>query len=844
MRALQEAADDPEMHGHWPTAPAGTPEGNSQREHARSQLLRTLARQHWRPRRTPRRQIPLFTDMQHFLPVGVLGAFTALLTRPEWYVAVLAGIGLTVLLAALDHTPGRAPLFLWLRRESRWFLTTTFLHSAARHQSTSVRLLRPVHSWRAIATRAYDVAGSLREGGPFPLQLYVLALLEDLRNNHRRGSWDLRGFKRTRPPVLFLRQAGQENGGIELIRAVSDVRSRRSELDPLLIVAGVSANDAPLLDRGAHGNPRTPPSPAPRLPSRLQQRLRNRYDEWAGDLRADQSPSRTNALPWVLRIPLRQEELVQLRETEWRCVRARHPLSPARVVWSAYTLALALVIAGATSGVHSHELHRRYCSANLFTANLDTERITAPGGGTECVGLATGDVRFSTYLRKADNEESRQLGERLGDLEDRIREENTRVLRNHSGAYVTVVYAGPLSSSRANPSPVKGIEELTGVYLAQRVVNENHTVKMRVLPANGGADMGHQEKTAELIAGYAERDPTFVGVVGFGRDLQSSPDVTERLHLAEVPVVSGTNSASYLPKEFSNWFSLAVPDEHQAEALGHIARQLRAAGGATHALVLARDLEGSQDRYTSEQALYGAEMLERENFRMLPTQEYRVVNGAPELRLHAEHICQGENIPSVVYFAGRVEDVGPLMTQLSIQPGCTNREISILTGDDLSKARFSGTGGDDGVAPQITLYHAALAKLEDAAPATAFYENAARHLPWIEQDPLPYATTDFTNAQTALSHDATRALYWAASRRDTPQNRAATWVNLRSVKLDGMATGTIDFTNAPLYGERHGHSILLKRVRRTPSGVSEAEVLCSRTAGDTRPLGVEECLIE
>ncbi|MEV6000341.1 ABC transporter substrate-binding protein [Streptomyces griseomycini] len=840
VRALQEATEDPEMREHWPTAPAGTPDGNVQREQAQTHLLRILARQRWRPRRPSRRHRQmLLTDVQQFLPMGVLGAFTALLTRPEWYIAVLAGIGLMILLAVLNHVPGRAPLFLWLRRESRWFLTTTFLQSAARRQSTSVRLLRPVGSWRAIAARAYDVAEAMREGGPFPLQLYVLALFEDLRDNHRRGSWDLRGFKRTRPPVLFLRRIDRENGGIELIRAVSDVRSRRSELDPLLIVAGVAADDAALLDRSADGSPPAGRPQAPARSPRLQQRLRHWYDEWAGNLRADQSPSRTNALPWVLRIPLPRAELVQLRQTDWRCVRARHRPSLARVVWSAHSLLLVLALAVTAGVVHSRELHRTYCSAGLLTADRDTERRPAPGGGTECVGIAVGDVRFGAHLRDGADGESRRVRE----LEDLVHAENAEVLRDHPDAYVTVVYAGPLSSSPVDPSLVKGAEELAGVYLAQRVVNENYTVKLRVLLANGGADMGHQRVTADAIAEYADRDPTVVGVVGFGRDLQSSPDVTRRLHAVGLPVVSGTNSATYLPKEFSNWFSLAAPDEHQANALGLVARQLRTRGGAPRALVLARDTEESQDRYTSEQALYGGEMLEREGFRLLPAQNYRVANGKPELRLHAESICRGESVPSVIYFAGRVEDIGPLMTQLSTEPGCANREMSILTGDDLSKARFSGTGGRDGVAPRITLYHAALAELEEAASGTAFYEEAAKYLPWLEDGRATYDAADFASGQTALSHDATRALYWAASLGDVRQSRAATWVNLRSVKLDGMATGTIDFTDAPLYGERHGHSIVLKRVRRTPGGVSEAEVLCSRPAGSGKPLDVRECSI-
>ncbi|MFG2510728.1 ABC transporter substrate-binding protein [Streptomyces sp. NPDC048584] len=838
VRALQEATDDPDMREHWPTAPGGTPDGNVQREQAQTQLLRILARQRWRPRRPSRRNRQLLlNDVQQFLPMGVLGAFTALLTRPEWYIAVLAGIGLMVLLAGLNHVPGRAPLFLWLRRESRWFLTTTFLQSAARRQSTSVRLLRPIRSWRAIAARACDVSEAMRDGGEFPLQLYVLALFEDLRDNHRRASWDLRGFKRTRPPVLFLRRAARENGGIELIRAVSDVRSRRSELDPLLIVAGVAADDTALLDRGPDASP---PANRPTPPSRLPQRLRHWYDEWAGNLRADQSPSRTNALPWVLRIPLPHGELDQLRQSDWRCVRARHRPPVARVVWSVHSVLLVLAVVVTAGVVHARELDRTYCSAGLLTADRDTEKRPAPGGGTECVGIATGDVRFGAYLTGGTAGE----GKRLRELESLVRAENSRVVRDHPDAYVTVVYAGPLSSASADPSLVKGAEELTGVYLAQRVVNENYTVKLRVLLANGGSDMGHQKVTADAIAAYADRDPTVVGVVGFGRDLQSSPDVTRRLLEAGLPIVSGTNSATYLPKDFSNWFSLAAPDEHQARALGLIARQLRTRRDeVAHALVLARDTKESQDRYTSEQALYGGEMLIREGFEPLPAQRYRVANGKPELREHAESICRGENVPSVIYFAGRVEDIGPLMTQLSTEPGCANRQISILTGDDLSKARFSGTGGRDGVAPRITLYHAALAELKEAASRTAFYEDASHYLPWLKDGRVTYDAAGFASGQTALAHDSTRALYWAASLGDVPQSRSATWVNLRNVRLDGMATGTIDFTGAPLYAERHGHSIVLNRVRRTAEGVSQAEVLCSRPAGSTKPLSVKECSI-
>ncbi|WP_369195275.1 hypothetical protein [Streptomyces djakartensis] len=66
-------------------------------------------------------------------------------------------------------------------------------------------------------------------------------------------------------------------------------------------------------------------------------------------------------------------------------------------------------------------------------------------------------------------------------------------------------------------------------------------------------------------------------------------------------------------------------------------------------------------------------------------------------------------------------------------------------------------------------------------------------------------------------------------------------MNLRSVEIEGMATGTIDFTGAALYGDRPGHSIVLKAVRRADDGTIDTVVLCRRTAGDTRRLTQREC---
>lgn len=55
---------------------------------------------------------------------------------------------------------------------------------------------------------------------------------------------------------------------------------------------------------------------------------------------------------------------------------------------------------------------------------------------------------------------------------------------------------------------------------------------------------------------------------------------------------------------------------------------------------------------------------------------------------------------------------------------------------------------------------------------------------------------------SALAHDATRDLYYAAGPHEKPQSRVATWVNLCGAKLEGIVTGTINLTPAPPYGGR------------------------------------------
>ncbi|MEW2569833.1 ABC transporter substrate-binding protein [Streptomyces sp. NPDC047070] len=832
VRAIHDAVEAPEMRTHWSPEPADDPSdtldrrpGPVARAGAQQQLLRLLAKQHWRPRRPSGGRYQLLPPaMQQIVLTSMLGGLTALLTRAEWFVFVPASLALVVvLLAMLNQVPGRAPLLLWLRRESRWFLTTTFLRAGMRQQPTDVRLLHPVRSWRTIAARAFDVAEELRGSGEFPLRLYVLALLEDLRDNHRRWSWDLRGFKRNRPPMLFLRGIGNENGGIELIKAVSDVRSRRSEIDPLLIVAGVAAADVPRLERSIVRHTGSDREDS----ERLRRRLSRWYVEWAGNLRSGQSPSQEQTLPWVLKIPLPARDLSELREHEWRCMKARPRLPVARALWSVYSLTASMALLGATGTTWYDDRYGDHCSNGLLSVNQYTARKEKAAGEIECIGIATDGFRFSGQGPKSKDTPG------LKQLEKDIGAANAEVLKNHRGHYVTIVYAGPLSPDDEGTSPVKGVEELKGVYLAQRVINSVGTpVKLRVLAANGGVDLQDQMDMAGHIADYAATDPTVVGVVGLGRDLESSDTVVAKLRDAGLPVVSGTNSATYLPERYMNWFSLAATDEWQAEQLGRIADQLDGTG--KKAVVLVRNTDDTDDKYTREQAKYGLAMLKKKDFQ-LAGQGGLLKYDLPErddlrMRDSVDEICVKDG-PSVIYFAGRVEDLQRLAELLNTTHNCSERAMAILTGDDLSKGGNMDHG--HGLASKVTLYTVGLTALDESKDSTRFYAAAKKYL---KIDATP---DSFASGQTPLSHDATRALFEAASNGtgsdasgEKPQTRAATAANLWQLRIANQATGDIDFTTAEPFGGRTGHSIRLTEI--PDSG--KARRLCQRPAGVTDDL--------
>ncbi|MEU8627903.1 hypothetical protein [Streptomyces sp. NPDC048669] len=812
--------------------PGGSPDDRDER------ILEQLSTLRWRvSRRGPRNWLGAFRESvrpETFLGAVVIAVLGVLLGEIGWVPTTLVAVGAVLGLAVVRLVTTSAPPLLWLRRASRWFATTSSLAAAGTgYPSDGWSRFSPSGSWRVIRVRAAVVAGRVADAAAgdeqsrqFHLELRVQALLEDLRNNYRPHALDWRRGKRTVPPVVFLPTACQSNGGIQLINAINNVRSRRSEVDPLLLLASLPA--AEILRH-------TPPLPAEPLPTHTGA-ARARYDNWISHLSIGQSPTAAATLAWVLRLPLSTEQLTH-EHAHAQLVTTRVRRTWVWWVMSRTTVACVLVGALLATFLVSSRLADRYCHGPLTDVNTDSVKLVGPDGGPkECIGVST-----TTRVRFAPGNELSLDGSGKGVTFDRIERavarENAAIMPGDD--YVTVIYAGPFTATSPEGTR-KALEELTGVYLYQHHTNKlRFSVKLKVLTANGGQDMLQQIPAVKKIIEVARKDRTVVGVVGLGRDTTDSPRATGLLQKAGLPVVDTTNSGGYLAKDYSNYFGIAATDEEQADALALVAGQVagQAAGKSAkpRARVLSRLLgNNDKDRYTVEQRKVGSAMLKKAGFKLSDPLEYSLGRrNSADLDEPVQKICEADPATDALYFAGRVEDVNNLMGRLAQR--CAGKPITVFTGDDLTKARFDESTD---LAQDVTLYHTALAPMSRGR-ADGFYPEshqtlegllpAGGELPRLPAS-KPYQDGLFASGQSVISYSATSALYDAASHGDKVNSAAETWANLYAVNLQSMPTGTITFRGFIPYEAQSGHGLDVVEITY-PDGRIHSRIICGRPAG-------------
>lgn len=819
-------------------------------------VLGRLRDLHWRPEPRPaggelQRLLSPVLNSTSLIGAFVLAGLTSLLTQATWQVVVLVLLAALLVLGVTGWVRRNTAPLSWLGRASRWFATTTFLAASGR-QAAAWSLWRPRMSWDVTRARAREVAGEILKaqlpGTPedekdraqqFHLQLRTLALLEDLRWAHRSWAPDLRGRKRRVPPVVFVPRADARNGALRVLGAISDVRSRRSEQDPLLVLAAVAHADvaAWLEDAGT----------APVTVHAVGSRRRGPYENWVSDLRVRQAPSRGRALAWTLPVRLTRHQLGAGETTR---------LAPVPVgrswwfLWSRWTVLAVLVLAACGGLLRVQQLGDRYCGPRLLGSNPDALWRVDPGGTRECVGVATGGVSFAgdgggvRLSGTLPGEDTDRTGAAVGleTLEAAIRRENARVDALPDVHYVTVVYAGSLTTVAGQQSrALNSLKELTGVHLAQMRNNAGpgDPLKIKVLVANGGQDMYFQTDMVQRIVDLARRDRSIVGVVGLGRDTADSDSALTLLQQAGLAVVSTTNSGSYLAKGHVNYFGLAATDQEEAAALRLIVDGLAVPPADRWAAVLTRTA-GRDDRYSPEQAQYGSAMLKEAGFQLIgghPLEYGLTSNGDPDFEAALSTSCHSEHPPAVLYLAGRADDVNQLMRRLAADAGCS-RPLTVLTGDDLTKAQFRT--GATSMAPQATLYYTALSDPSVTARDSDLAAVAAAELRLAPAGGNPYEDDVFSDGALALAYDATAALQAGAAKAGASQHGGvgSVMAGLRAVEMKSRATGTVDFRDTrPLAtGPQPGHGLHVIRVRRGPQGTPVTERICGRAAGDTRPL--------
>ncbi|MFE4668831.1 hypothetical protein ACFRI7_36740 [Streptomyces sp. NPDC056716] len=723
----------------------------------------------------------------------------------------------------------------------RWFATTTFPVSPSTEAPVwslwHPRLSRATLEERAVevvrqlltAARPVDAGETAAQAAErevarqFCLQLRTLALLEDLRESHR-PAWDLRHRKRTVPPLLLIPRATRANGALPLLRAISDVRSRRSEQDPLLVVAGIAHTDLaglsertqlPLPALGAHGRD-----------------VGELYEAWVErSLRTGQSPSMNAALPWILPVALSDELLHPYdgyaSPESHRRKTFRVPRS-AWLLWSRWTLLAACALTTVGAAAHYQHLTGKYCGGWQAVWNHDLELI-----GDECVGVAS-----NAPLPVGDDPVLSVGGEsRIGleGLQEKISEANGSL--DPGKDHITLVFAGALTTkAQETGEAVDVLRQLAGVYLAQHHINSfaesNSALKVRILIANGGQGMRHQEAMAAKIVGLARRDPSVVGVVGMGIHTPGSAPAVREFQKAGLAVVGTTNSATALAEQFGNYVGMAATDREQASAL---VKLLGAAQGRSSIVLAPAGSGKSGDSYGADQAQYAREELERADFTSHPRIDYPVDGTSPELVDAIKAVCDQQ--ADIVYLAGRASHLKPLMQGLAQNSSCQGHTITVLSGDDMTKKQFANDSFDFPVGARL-LY--ASLTYEETLKTSDLYRFAQRAFGSAQeptyQDPL------FVDGFLALSYDAATALHRAADKAKVPENGGAPAVlaALRSVDFRSAATGDITFRHSDASDPNlRGHGIGLYEITQPTEGAGfDITLVCGRPAGETR--GQEE----
>lgn len=767
---------------------------------------------------------------------------------------LIAGVAVLVVMALLVGLMARQVWLPILSRigfgtRYRWFAASSFFAVLGGSTDFYDRLYRVF----------YQLVGPKRI--EFHVQLKAFALFEDLRAEHRKLSLSLRGYKRPTVPVLFLKDITKANGGIDMLSAMSDIRSRRSELHPLLVIASVDyahRHELDLLAQAAQPDESTASSSvdeAPAVPALDDdETVDDRYASWEDRLGTAQSPSQRIALPYLLRLPIPSERpdgqhpapLAKRRRPRWTWLWS----------WQSLVTALAVVVAG---GFYlNHQLTMDYCQVDaLFFPNPDARLLPDEGvpKSHECVGVATHGLYFETDKPKSmgldgnlrppsSNNHGAQTT--LHDLQDKIAAENRKIANEPHVA--TILYAGMLTAADNNKeNAVSSIRQLAGAYLAQMRNNEHelpnedgtNPVKIRLLPVNVGQNMNFSKEAVDSILAMARHDRSVIGVVGMERNTDKSYAQIRRLSDAGLAVIDTANSSDALPT-LPNYYGIVSTDHDEVVAARYEAGKLFPSS-KPKTLIVSRDTShdprGSRDQYSAEQAADARSELRKDGYQpdSITYSDNHPITG--QIAEQCSHY-------GLVYFAGREEDLPGLFTGL--ENGQCKQPLTLIGGDEVSRARFGNTDHNVHLPSNVTVFYTIFTYLPNDLKS-----GSNNWFVGLTQNVL-LGSLPLDDGQTVVTFDATTALALAAQRvfavnpgqSGVPGSQTVTsggvLLALQNLQWKGGVTGTIDFTHDQHHLNGAGNrGLTLVEVTDPSSG--QTTKICGRMNGGGRVLGLRLC---
>ncbi len=293
---------------------------------------------------------------------------------------------------------------------------------------------------------------------------------------------------------------------------------------------------------------------------------------------------------------------------------------------------------------------------------LDTDRRDASLKEQAATAYSKGDTSSAIALW------NQAAGVETTDAEALIYLENQRTINY---PHITLVVGTMLSGGSALEGV--GRDDLQGAYIAQKEFNDNaklsNSFKVRLLIANTGSQTTFATQVAQQIVQLAQKDPTFVGVMGMPYSSRAV-EAAQVLANAHIPMVSQTASSDQLTSISPYFFRVAPSNKIQGINGAKYAEQV------LHAKSVALFVDIS-DPYSQSLAQDFQQQFQADGNTIVATEHYTVGKTANIPSLLQDALSKK---PDTIYFSGYSSDVGVVLSNL---PANTPSSLTVMGGDAL-----------------------------------------------------------------------------------------------------------------------------------------------------------------